>query len=87
MMDKRAAITWGAIGTAIGALISLLREFGVSITQGQETALLKFTAVGLPIVIAFIIQGYVWSKASVREKVAEAHQDGLQGTAEPPKVV
>lgn len=85
-LNKEAAVSWGAIATAVGAAVVLLRSFGVSISQSQEDALLKATVLILPIVTALIIRGFVYSKHSTQTKADEAFADGQQGATEPPKV-
>lgn len=86
LLDREAALTWGGIATAVGAVIVLLRSFDVGISASQEEALLKFCTIALPIIVALVIRGFVWSKANVTTKVDEAHTMGKEGTLEPPKV-
>jgi hypothetical protein len=86
LFDNSAAITWGAIGTAVGVVITLLRSFNIGISEDQENAILKFSVIVLPILVGLVVRGYVWSRHSVVAKTAEAFADGQQGAAAPPEV-
>lgn len=86
-LKTEAAISWGAIGTAIGAAIVLLRSFGLDVTQDQENSILKFAVVGLPIIVGLIIRGFVYSHQSIVKKTDEAFAVAQQGAKEPPVVL
>ncbi len=87
ILDKEAALSWGTLAAAIGAVVVLLQSFGVNISDEQEKALLSLCTIAGPVVVALVIRGSVFSRHSVRVKVDESFADAKQGATEPPKVL
>jgi hypothetical protein len=82
-LASEPAVTIGAIGSAIGVTIVLLREFGVDVTESQREAIGNFALVVLPIVVALVTRSFVFAKDTVEDKVAEAAAFGAQGAPAP----
>lgn len=61
------ALTYGGIVAALAALLALLVQFGVSLTEGQTTAILTFVSVAGPIVVAVYVRGKVRPVATSRD--------------------
>ena len=84
-MEREPSVIVGGIASFIAAAIVLMQSFGVDISDGQSSALIRMTAVLAPIIAAFVIRGYVVSPHTAKEKVAEATSNAVAG-APPPSV-
>ena len=71
-MDMRTepARIVGLITAAVAAVLVLLVEFGIDITEGQQTAIQGFVAVIAPLIAGVIIREQVYAPATV-EKIEE----------------
>lgn len=78
-MSREPATLIGSIGALLGAVIVLLRSFGVNISAEQEDAMKNLALILIPLVTGLVIRGFVVSPATAKDKVAEAHQAGLVG--------
>lgn len=66
-MSKEPLITIGMITATLAALITLLRAFGVPITNEQQDALNQFLVVAAPIVVALVARQYVTPLANPKD--------------------
>lgn len=60
------ALTVGGIVAALAALLALLVQFGVNLTEGQTTAILTFVSVAGPLVAVAVVRGKVRPVAASR---------------------
>lgn len=82
-MESNPAITIGAVGSVLGAMLVLLKSFGISMTSDQESAIKDLLIIAGPLVIGFVTRSFVVSPATAREKVQEAHAAGQAGAPVP----
>lgn len=66
-MSNEPLVTTAVVTAVIAALITLLKAFGVPITEDQQTAINQFLAVLAPLIVAGIGRMYVTSLASPRD--------------------
>jgi len=84
--DKEASLVVGSLTAIMAAVLTFAQEFGVNLTDGQQSAITNLVAVLAPIIAALVIRGLVFSKNSTQLKINEGFADGQQGATEPPKV-
>lgn len=66
-MSNEPLITAALITAIIAGLVTLLRAFGVPITQEQQDAINQFMAILAPLVVAAVARQYVTPVASPRD--------------------
>ncbi len=71
-MNKEPLITVGAIGTIVAAFLVFLDEFGIDISDSQQTAINNLVAVLAPIVVVFIARQFVFSPNTTQALVDRA---------------
>lgn len=71
-MTKEPAALIGIITAIVAAVLVLLREFGVDITDGQQEAIRNVVAVLAPVIVGLVVRQYVVSPATAGEAVAIA---------------
>jgi hypothetical protein len=67
---------FGAIGTAVAAVIALLVAFGVALTSEQVAAILGVTAVAGPLWTAWAIRRHASSPQTVERERLDAYGHG-----------
>lgn len=78
MTDQEPAVTVGAVGATVGAVLAALRAFGVDLDGAQHDALLQLWAAVGPLAVALVTRRLVWSPASHRHDVARARADAWE---------
>lgn len=58
-MKTEPLVTVASITAILGALLVLLREFGVPLTDGQHDAIVGFALVVAPLIVAAVVRGKV----------------------------
>jgi len=71
-MSKEPAALIGAITAIIAAVLVFLDEFGVDLTDGQQTAITSLVAVLAPVIVGLVVRQLVVSPATAAEAVAIA---------------
>ncbi len=71
-LKSEALLTVGGLGTAITAVIVLLRSFGVPLTDDQQNAINGLVAVLAPIVIGLIGRQFVYAQDTTQQLVDNA---------------
>lgn len=74
-MKKEASAITGFITTLVAALIILGTEFGLPLTDGQQTAINVVVAIIAPAIAGLIIRSKVWSEESHRADKAKAVEE------------
>jgi len=82
-MNREPSIIWGAIAALIAALIVLARTMGLPVSAETEDALNKVVAIGLPLILAFVIRQSVYAPATVDRVTGEAWIAGAQHLPKP----
>ena len=65
-------ISAASISALVAALLSLLVEFGVPVTDGQQTAIQGLVAVLAPVAV-ILVRKYVTANANVVERAQDGH--------------
>lgn len=71
-MKREASTIIGAIGTAVGAVLTLLVAFGIDLSDAQQTAILGVVATVGPLIIGLITRSKVWSEDAHQADKARA---------------
>lgn len=82
-MNRQPLLTAAGITAAAAALIAALPEFGVPLTDGQASALLKLVAVAAPLVVAFVAHHFVTPAAEVVVQRRRGAPRAVAGPASP----
>ena len=80
MSENEPLLTVGSITAVVTAAIALLVSFGLPISDGQQTAMLRILAVVVPLVVAFIARRKVFSPTTVKKLLGS----DASTNAEPP---
>jgi hypothetical protein len=67
--DREPALTIASLVALVGAFVTLLVQFGVPLTDGQQQALTGFAVVAVPIIAGVLIRGRVYPAGKVVESV------------------
>ena len=72
ILKNEPVVSAATISTLVAALLSLLVEFGVPVTDGQQTAIQGLIAVLAPIAV-ILVRKYVTPNANVVERAKDGH--------------
>ena len=72
ILKNEPVVSAATISALVAALLSLLVEFGVPVTDGQQTAIQGLIAVLAPIAV-ILVRKYVTPNANVVERAKDGH--------------
>ena len=72
ILKNEPVVSAATISALVAALLSLLVEFGVPVTDGQQTAIQGLIAVLAPIAV-ILVRKYVTANANVVERAQDGH--------------
>jgi hypothetical protein len=83
MTDRDPSGSYGAIGTFVAAILSLLVAFGVNLDPAQQAAILGVVAAVGPAATALLIRTKAYAPPTVRHRIEEAVAAAKSGNPPP----